>query len=588
MLIKENEIILHHNFRKQWLHFISPIEIFTTNKISEVENILAEVESVVEKREVWAAGFLSYEASEAFDKAIKSKPGGNFPLTWFGIYNSPAIIEEIEKPVNPINELLLRKNITDEDYEKAFNRIKFYIEQGDTYQINFTYRLLEEYFTDPWEIFKHLIAQQGNHYSAFVNLKDYSICSASPELFFYLDDNVIESHPMKGTIERGLMYSDDLAKSQELYNSQKDRAENLMIVDMVRNDIGRIADISTVQVEKLFNIEKYPTLWQMTSKVKAVTRSSLSRIFRAMFPAASITGAPKINAMKIIDELEATPRNIYTGTIGFISPSKQAQFNVAIRTLLFNRTNNKIEYGVGGGIVWDSILEKEIKECNTKANILKPLMPEFQLLETLLWQPDSGFHLLDLHLERMEKSSLYFNFTFNRNLIRNELNNFSGRLQNEHQKIRVLLSANGKLKIESNPITYADTNEVRLVGLAKSFVSSADIFLYHKTTNRNVYRNALNESPGLNDVLLYNERDEITESTIANVVFEKDGKLFTPPVKCGLLAGTYRQHLLEQGLIEEKIIYRNQLNEFDNIYLINSIRRRYKVKIITDNHSHGN
>ncbi len=586
MLIKENEIILHHNFLKQWLHFTSPKEIFTTNKISEVENILTEVESIVEKEKVWAAGFLSYEASEAFDKAIKSKPGGNFPLIWFGIYNSPAVIEEIEKPLLITNELLLRKNITDEDYEKAFNKIKFYIEQGDTYQINFTYRLLEEYFIDPWEIFKHLVAQQGNHYSAFVNLKDYSVCSASPELFFYLDNNSIESHPMKGTIERGLTYPDDVAKSNELFNSQKDRAENLMIVDMVRNDLGRIAEISTVQVEKLFNIEKYPTLWQMTSKVKAVTRSSLSRIFRAMFPAASITGAPKINAMKIIDELETTPRKIYTGSIGFIAPSKQSQFNVAIRTLLFDKMNNKIEYGVGGGIVWDSILEKEIKECNTKANILKPLIPEFQLLETLLWQPDSSFHLLDLHLERMEKSALYFDFTFDRNLVLEELINFSGGLNNKSYKIRLLLSADGKIKIESSILTNTNTNEVQLIGLAKSFVSSDNVFLYHKTTNRNVYRNAFSESSGLNDVLLYNERDEITESTIANVGFEKDGKLFTPPVKCGLLAGTYRQQLLEQGIIEEKIIYRNQLNEFDNIYLINSVRGRYKVRIITGNHSH--
>jgi para-aminobenzoate synthetase/4-amino-4-deoxychorismate lyase len=361
-----------------------------------------------------------------------------------------------------------------------------------------------------------------------------------------------------------------------------------MIVDMVRNDLGRIADISTVQVEKLFNIEKYPTLWQMTSKVKAVTRSSLSQIFRAMFPAASITGAPKINAMKIIKELESTPRNIYTGSIGFISPAKQAQFNVAIRTLLFNKTNIKIEYGVGGGIVWDSILDKEIEECNTKAKILKPLTPDFQLLETLLWQPDNGFYLRDFHLERMEKSALYFDFRFDRNLTLEELIKFSGKLNNKFYRIRLLLSADGKINIESSILTKVNTNEVKLVGLANSFVSSGNVFLYHKTTNRIVYENALNELKGLNDVLLYNERNEITESSIANIVFEKDGKLFTPPVKSGLLAGTYRRLLLEKGKIAERIVYKDQLNEFDNIFLMNSVRRQYKVKIITGNHSHGN
>ncbi len=587
MLIKENEIFLHNNFQKHWLYFASPIDILTTNNISEVMNILTEVENIVKAKKFWAAGFISYEAAVAFDKAIKSKSGGNFPLVWFGIYNSPTVVEEIEKPLHIKDELLLLKNINDEEYEKAFNKIKFYIEQGDTYQINFTYRLCEEFFIDAWEIFINLIAQQGAHYGAFINLKDYSICSASPELFFYIDNHSIESHPMKGTIERGLTYSDDIAKSNKLLNSQKDRAENLMIVDMVRNDLGRIADISSVQVEKLFNIEKYPTLWQMTSNVKAATSASLTRIFSAMFPAASITGAPKINAMKIIDELETTPRNIYTGSIGFISPAKLAQFNVAIRTLLFNKTINKIEYGVGGGIVWDSILEKEIEECNTKAKILKPFMPQFQLLETILWQPGTGYYLLDFHLERMEKSALYFNFTFDRNLILDELNNFLRGLNSVSYKIRLLLFQNGKLELSSSILNLTNKNEIHLVRLAKSFVKSDNVFLYHKTTNRYLYENALNEVSGLNDVLLFNERNELTESTIANVLCEINGKLYTPPVSCGLLAGTLRQLLLEQSKIDEKIIYKDQLNELENVYFMNSVRGIYKVKI-TDCNSHGN
>jgi len=582
MIIKENEIFLHDNFNKRWLHFNSPLKIITTNRISEVFNVIAEVEYLVNTKKYWAAGFVSYEAAKAFDKAMETKTDDSFPFAWFGLYNKPVIIENIERPEQTKYELLLHKNISDEEYKNAFEKIKLYIEQGDTYQINFTYRLLANSIYDPWAIFKKLVAHQSPGYSAYVNLKDYTICSASPELFFSLNGEIIESHPMKGTIDRGLTYSDDIKKSQELFQSAKDRAENLMIVDMVRNDLGRIADISSVKVEKLFNIEKYPTLWQMTSKVKAKNKASLSQIFQAMFPAASITGAPKISAMKIINELESSPRNIYTGTIGFISPEKQAQFNVAIRTLLINKNDNTLEYGVGGGIVWDSILEKEIEECNTKARILLSENPEFNLLETILWKPTDGYFILDLHLNRLEASASYFDYVFDRSFIVEELRKLTAEFDSSPHKVRLLLSRDGKLKLESSTFDNSENNKIYNIGLAKSFVKSDNVFLYHKTTNRLVYENALKNNPGFNDVILYNERNEITESTIANIIFESNGKFYTPPVNCGLLAGTYREWLIAKGKIEEIIIYKDQVDEFGNIYLINSVRGMYKVKIFED------
>jgi para-aminobenzoate synthetase/4-amino-4-deoxychorismate lyase len=472
-------------------------------------------------------------------------------------------------------------SITPDEYRAGFERIRGLIRAGDTYQVNYSYRLRAPFHDDPWEIFLRLAAAQHPTIGAFVPAGDWTVCSASPELFFRLEGDRIESRPMKGTAPRGLTLDEDLERAEALRASEKDRAENVMIVDMVRNDLGRVAQTGTVRVTRLFDIEKYPTLWQMTSTVEARTRATPSRILQALFPAASITGAPKPRTMEIIAEVESTPRRLYTGAIGFIAPDGRAQFNVAIRTLLVEPRRGTAEYGVGGGVVWDSRPDLEQIECRTKARILEePPPPDFRLLETLRWTPAEGFFLLDRHLRRLARSAAYFDFALDAATVRQQLEQAASRLPPQPHRVRLLLDRHGAAAIESAPLTVEPDAAPGSVALAQSPVEASNVFLYHKTTNRRVYEEAVAGRPGMPDVILYNGAGEITESTIANVVVEVGGVLCTPPVRCGLLAGTLRELLLERGEIRERAITIPELLRSPRVLLANSVRGLYPVRIV--------
>jgi para-aminobenzoate synthetase/4-amino-4-deoxychorismate lyase len=399
---------------------------------------------------------------------------------------------------------------------------------------------------------------------------------------------------MKGTLPRGLTFSKDRKNAETLQNSPKDRAENIMIVDMLRNDIGRVADAGSVETLSRFDVEKYPTVWQMTSAVqgtlsqrrKGATNTELvdgelsafaplreiKNIFKALFPCASITGAPKAKTMEIIQGLEASPRGIYTGSIGFIAPNGDAQFNVAIRTAVIQ--DGKAEYGIGGGIVWDSDAKSEYEEAISKAAILTKRMPDFQCLETMLWE-DGEILLLERHLKRLAESAEYFDFKCDFEKIREHLRNL--RLK-APTRIRLLLSKDGRFETQTFEIKR-DEGVASTLAVAKEPIDSTDVFLYHKTTNREVYETAKANFPDADDVLLYNERDEVTESCIANIVVELDGRKVTPPVSCGLLAGTFRDELLENGEIEERVITLDDLKCADSICLINSVRKWREVTL---------
>ena len=338
-------------------------------------------------------------------------------------------------------------DIERESYNTAIEKIKDYIAQGKTYQVNYTMRLNSEFNGGEWDFFLHL-AQTQNKYAAYIDTGRYVICSASPELFFKLDGNKIYSRPMKGTAKRGRTTLEDKEQAEWLHNSIKNRAENVMIVDMIRNDLGRIAEIGSVQVPELFTIEKYPTLFQMTSTVQAKTNASLDEIFSALFPCASITGAPKVSTMNIIAELETTPRKIYTGSIGYISPNRKAQFNVAIRTALIDRENKTAEYGIGGGIVWDSTSADEYSEALLKARVLTERPQEFSLIETLLWTPEDGYFLREKHTARMQDSAEYFGFPFSREEFEHQLDQLAKHF-NSPQRVRILLNKHGEFKAES-------------------------------------------------------------------------------------------------------------------------------------------
>ena len=395
--IKTNTVLLKEN--EAWCLFNDPQRVIYANTLNDVLPALREIEDLTQREHWHAAGFISYEAAPAFDKAHLTKPVTGLPLLWFGLYPAPRPIT-LPKPDSAKPNLSWLPTVDRDTYNTAIEKIKNYIAEGQTYQVNYTMRLLAEFNIDPWNFFLHLAQTQNNH-AAYIDTGRYVIASASPELFFQLDGETITGRPMKGTVKRGRTTLEDQEKAEWLHKSEKNRAENVMIVDMIRNDLGRIAKTGSVNVPELFTTEKYPTLWQMTSTVQAQTEASLTKIFTALFPCASITGAPKVRTMQIISELETTSRQIYTGSIGYIAPNRKAKFNVAIRTALIDRQTQTAEYGIGGGIVWDSTSTDEYAEALLKARVLTEETPQFSLLETMLWTPEAGFFLREKHIARL-------------------------------------------------------------------------------------------------------------------------------------------------------------------------------------------
>ncbi len=570
-------IVLRDEAGKKWLSFTSPCEIITTNRIEDVLPFLRAIENKVEQDKLYAAGFISYEAAPAFDPSLPAKIDKEFPLLWFGLFEQAS---EITLPSTRGNRdffIPWHPSITRAEYLNSLGEIRQFIREGDTYQVNFTYRLQARTDIDPWQLFLHITGDEPP-FAAFLDTGDWAVCSASPELFLRLDGDQIESRPMKGTAARGLWFEKDLAKRTALRSSQKEQAENLMIVDMVRNDLGRIACCGSVHVPSLFELEKYPNVWQMTSTVRARTDESLNCILQATFPPASITGAPKRRTMEIIAELESSPRRIYTGTIGFVAPGRRARFNVAIRTILLHKASGQAEYGVGSGIVWDSQPVAEYAECLTKTQVLRPTARDFDLLETMLWSPSGGYRLLEYHMERLARSADYFGFPLDLHQIQDELMRIPAGLPLKRHRIRLLVSRLGTFRCEAVPIE-STTMRFHDIMLSRDPVDKENVFLYHKTTHRHVYENAVGICPGSNDVLLYNKAGQITESTVANIAVEIDGVLYTPPVSCGLLPGTQRAWMIDHAQLQERIITVQEALDSPTVYLLNSIRGMHKVRI---------
>jgi para-aminobenzoate synthetase/4-amino-4-deoxychorismate lyase len=564
----------------RWLQFSHPREIVIAFTVADVAPALERVENAVAQRGLYAAGFISYEAAPAFGPALTVKESGGFPLLWFGLYDGAEPVDlPTPAPVPDAGRADWQPSVGFMEFESILKRIKALIRSGDTYQVNYTYRLSASWAAEPWDLFLQLVAAQEAPYGAFMDTGEWVIGCASPELFFRLDGDHITCRPMKGTAARGLTQAQDQAQAETLRASEKEQAENVMIVDMVRHDLGRVAEAGSVKVPRLFEVEKYPTLWQMTSTIEARTSATLSDIFRALFPPASITGAPKVRTMQIIAQIETLPRRVYTGTIGFIAPGRQAQFNVAIRTLLWNRQTRHAEYGVGSGITWGSQPEAEWQECRVKTRILDTRVPAFSLLETMLWTPEDGYALLDRHLERMAQSALYFGFAVDLAAVRLELERLAARLARTRQKVRLLVSKEGRITLEAEVLPATDPAPQR-IAFAPGPADSSDPFRYHKTTNRGLYEAARAACPGYDDVLLLNERGEVTESTIANVAVEIEGKLCTPPVECGLLPGTLRADLLERSTLIERCITVEAVLRSPRVFLLNSVRGLYRVHVV--------
>lgn len=569
--LQPGDAILHAGTHLRY--YRNPEHIYRTTRVAEVlPSLDAVAHDVAEGRT--AVGFVAYEAAPAFDHALRVHPTSPEPLCWFGLYPNFETI-----PLNSLDRSSFTighwtPQLDEAAYRARVTTIRDLIAAGDTYQVNFTFPLYAPFTGDPLTFFLECAAMQRGQYSTLIHCGDRIIVSISPELFFETADNSVTMRPMKGTMRRGLWSADDADRARALAASEKDRAENIMIVDMVRNDLGRIAGPGTVHTGPLFEVERYPTLWQMTSTVTAHTAASVPKILRAVFPSASVTGAPKVRTMQIIHDLEPDPRGIYCGAIGEWTRTR-ATFAVAIRTAVIDCGASTVRYSVGSGVTWDSTAENEYRECLLKADAVRTRPISFELLETIRWE--NGFHYLDEHLNRLQRSAEYFDIPLDRRAIVEALESTVTREREKPQRVRLLVDRAGAFHIESAALTPAQRLRVQL----DTSPTPSDLpFLYHKTTHRAVYEEARQRHPHADDVILINERGELTESTIANLVLRIDGLWYTPPVHCGLLAGTMRESLLRDGTLHERVLYPSDLRTAESVRLINSVRGWIEIDLL--------
>lgn len=560
--------------QKEW-QFEKPLEIITAFHIEDVLPSLIRVQQHIEQGK-YAVGWITYEAGPAFDNAFphREETMPDLPLVWFGIFEEPLQCPFSVKPQKEGNiDIQWQLLVSQDEYKQIIHNIHENISCGNVYQVNYAFPLQGNCSGNLLSLFYRLCFAQGEGYFAYLRTDNYTVLSISPELFFHYYNGEITLKPMKGTRPRGKWYEEDEHNLHELQNDPKDRAENLMIVDLLRNDVGKVADFGSVEVPKLFTCEPYRTVWQMTSTIRAKTSKNWIDVVRALFPCGSVTGAPKIYAMKLINQYERFPRGVYCGTVGWITPQNEAIFNVAIRTLVYHHKTEVACYYVGSGIVWDSNADKEWEECLAKGAILDKFPAYFELVETMRVENGEVF-LLDYHLQRLQKSADRFLFPVCMTHLKEAIINYIKQITENLYRLRISVFPDGKFVMVHNPTIGSKKLHV---GLASLPVNSQDLFLYHKTTHRVVYEQAKKAHPNWDDVLLWNEKGHITESTIANVVVQFGDKMFTPPVHCGLLPGTFRQYLLDTHQIEEREITIDELEHADAIFLVNSVRKWMEV-----------
>jgi para-aminobenzoate synthetase/4-amino-4-deoxychorismate lyase len=570
----------------RWRVYRQPRRILTARDSISLEAMLEEVDRHVQAGGE-AAGLLRYEAGYAFEPRLAPLLArARLPLAWMGLYAGCEILDDDGFPTGaavPVNIVESpNPSLGRDTYCGNVEAIRRLIEAGDVYQINFTYPLYLQIAGSAWSLFASLFHAHPTAYAAYMNLGSEQIVSLSPELFFRIEGGNIAVRPMKGTAPRGLWSEDDRLKAEELRHSEKERAENLMIVDLMRNDLGRICRTGSVKTPALFEVERLPSVWQMTSTVEGTLpdRWKISGVLRALFPPGSVTGAPKLRAMECIAELEPESRGAYTGILGYIARGK-AQFSVAIRTIELR--GDTATMGVGSGITWDSVPAAEWDECAWKAAFLRHQRQQFEIFETLLWQ--EGYTLLEEHVRRMAATAEYFGFPFDearlRRLLKETAQSFSleASISKAGRRVRAALTASGALQITHSELSATTSGRV---GISRHRAASHDRFLFHKTTVRRLYDEEFKraQAAGYDDVLFFNERGELTEGCIHNVFVVKQGVWSTPPVRCGLLPGVYRAKVLrENPEAREATLTIEDLAQADAIYLCNSVRGIYEVKL---------
>ena len=558
----------HPLIPREGLSFPKFERLLVAQDLNEILPLVHEIEKAT-KDGAYAVGFLAYEAAPAFDDALSVREGDG-PLAVFGLAGQAHGNGKMERDAFSFGRW--QAAWARKDHGNAIETILEAIRAGETYQANLTFPLSTGFEGSIEACYQHLLKSQDADYCGMFSGPDFSVLSASPELFFERSGERLRTRPMKGTRRRGLTLEDDLARSSELTTSGKDRAENLMIVDLLRNDLGRIALPGSVSVDGLFDIERYPTVWQMTSTISArvAPKTKLADILRALFPCGSVTGAPKVSTMRLLSQLESTPRGPYCGAFGVVLPGGDCVFNVPIRTLMLSEGNTRATYPVGSGVVADSLADHEYDECLLKARILErdPAEP-FYLFETLGWSGDEGFRNLRQHLDRLGDSCRYFGFPFEEESIKDVLEKQAGDWSRP-MRVRLMLNQYGEPSIKAEPL-LPFSGPIRLKW-AEEAVDASDRFLYHKTSRREVYDRERARLGQADDAVLFNQRGEVTETTIANIAFLIDGRWVTPPISSGLLPGVLRGKLLESGELTERVISIAEARQAADMRVLSALR----------------
>jgi len=538
-------------------------------------------------RGLWVGGFVAYEAASGLDPMLTTRereatdPFAELPLAWFALFERREDVPPLEPPMADRLESDVdspwRPSVDRAAYDEAIGRIRELIAAGETYQVNHTLRLRARIAGDPRGLYRDLALAQRGAFAAYLDLGRYRVLSASPELFFRVDGDRVTTRPMKGTAPRGRWLAEDEEAAARLVGSAKERAENAMIVDLLRNDLGRIARPGSVEVSRMFEAERYETVWQLTSTVAADLEpaTALVEVFRALFPSGSVTGAPKVRTMRVIADLEDSPRGVYCGAIGYLAPpgsrEPRAHFNVAIRTVVLDPGSGTAEFGVGGGITFDSSAEGEYAEVLAKAKVLTAARPDFALFETLRHDPAAGFLHLAEHLERIGASARFFGFRFDRETTVAGLKRAIADLGGGVVRVRLTLSRDGSFATDVADVPLESEQALRLA-LDDEPVDPDDVWLFHKTTRRAPYDRRRQRRPEADDVVLVNTRGEVTESTIANLAVRVDGRWVTPPLDAGLLPGCYRTVLVRDGTLAERPVTVEELRAADEVALVSSVR----------------
>jgi para-aminobenzoate synthetase / 4-amino-4-deoxychorismate lyase len=560
-----------------------PVGVIEARRPGEVAGAIDAAGSAA-ARGLWAAGFVAYEAAPGLDPELSvhvrapDDPFAELPLAWFALFERKEDLPPLEPGrLDPSGSAgsPWRPSVRRATYDAAVERIRELIAAGHTYQVNHTIRLRATIHGDERGFYRDLCLAQRGGYAALLDLGRFRVLSASPELFFRIDGQRITTRPMKGTAPRGRWPAEDEGIATRLVASSKDRAENAMIVDLLRNDLGRICRTGSVEVERMLEAERFETVWQLTSTIEGDLRPEITPLdtFRALFPSGSVTGAPKVRTTRIIADLEDSARGPYCGAIGYLAPpgsgEPRANFNVAIRTVVLDTQTRTAEYGVGGGITHDSSASGEYEEIVAKARVLTDVRPAFELFESLGHAPAEGFRHLDEHLERLAASARYFGFRF-------ELEEAAAALKQvvievtEQCVVRLTLARDGALSTDVRELPPAE-ERVR-VALDDEPVDPSDLWLFHKTTRRAPYRRRRERRPDVGDVVLVNDRGEVTESTIANLAVRLEGVWVTPPIDAGLLPGTYRTVLLREGRLIERPVTVDELRRAGELALVSSVR----------------